>query len=73
MTDEVELMRLMDDGCPNTEPLDRAPRTCSRCPAFIWTPQSVATGLCFGCRAPGPTQRIELPSVAITEDDGEAD
>lgn len=27
---------------------------CSRCPAFIWAEESVRTGVCHGCRSPGP-------------------
>lgn len=32
---------------------------CGQCPAFIWTQESLVTGLCAGCRAPKPEQRIE--------------
>lgn len=34
---------------------------CSRCPAFIWAPESLATGLCHGCRSAPPQQRVEAP------------
>lgn len=27
-------------------------RTCSMCPAFIWSADSLATGKCLGCRSP---------------------
>lgn len=32
--------------------------TCALCPAFIWAAESLLTGLCFGCRSLGPTERL---------------
>lgn len=32
--------------------------TCRLCPAFLLTADSLDTGLCHGCRAPGPTMFI---------------
>ncbi len=30
----------------------RETRTCHLCPAYIWSPESIRTGRCFGCRSP---------------------
>ncbi|HEY1188569.1 MAG TPA: hypothetical protein VGE74_13030, partial [Gemmata sp.] len=45
---------------------------CERCPAFLTEPESVRCGVCAGCRAAAPTQRIEGPTVTVL-DDPEAD
>lgn len=34
---------------------------CSRCPAFLDTPESLALGTCAGCRSPGPTRSVPAP------------
>jgi hypothetical protein len=31
---------------------------CSRCPCFIWEPESLKAGLCHGCRSGPPAQVI---------------
>ena len=36
--------------------------TCSRCPAFIIAPESLRTGMCLGCRSPGPEQVVTTPA-----------
>ena len=72
MTEDVELMRLADDGNPHTEAPAPAARACSRCEAFIWAPESLAGGLCLGCRSPAPAMRFERTRV-LREEDGEAD
>jgi hypothetical protein len=41
-------------------------RECARCPAFIWAPESLRTGLCFGCRAGGPTETITTPPTHVS-------
>jgi hypothetical protein len=35
--------------------------TCRMCPAFIWSDESIRTGLCHGCRSPGPAEVVGPP------------
>lgn len=45
---------------PHERPGDRMPE-CGKCPAFIWTPESLATGKCAGCRSTTTPKVIPVP------------
>lgn len=34
---------------------------CSKCPAFLDAPESIATGLCHGCRSGPPEMVVDTP------------
>ncbi|VTR99186.1 unnamed protein product [Gemmata massiliana] len=43
--------------------------TCSRCPAWLFSRESITTGLCHGCRSGPPEMRITEPPPATTQPD----
>lgn len=40
-------------------------KECSHCPAFIWAPESLASGLCAGCRSGPPEMVLDAPRVFV--------
>ncbi|VTS01729.1 unnamed protein product [Gemmata massiliana] len=42
--------------------------TCLRCPAWLFAAESIATGLCHGCRSGPPEMRITEPLPAKPPD-----
>lgn len=42
---------------------------CRKCPAFLYSDESIVTGLCHGCRSTAPNDSYHLPRVSFSKDE----